>query len=66
MVISCFVDAQELKDIALDLTNRVIQRNTQLVKCLRNRERHRNRRSKHCDMVTAILQAWSSKSSKLG
>ena len=53
----------ELKELANDLSTKVVQKNTQLVKCLRNRERHRNRGSKHCDMITAILQAWSNKSS---
>ncbi|KAF6024896.1 TBC1D30 [Bugula neritina] len=54
---------EELKELMLDLSNKVNQKNTQLVKCLRNRERHRNRAAKHFDMVTAIIQAWSTKSS---
>ncbi|XP_067935061.1 TBC1 domain family member 30-like [Watersipora subatra] len=53
---------EELRNIAMDLSNKVAQKNTQLVKCLRNREKHRNRCSKHCDMITAVLQACSSKS----
>lgn len=53
---------EELRNIAMDLSNKVAQKNTQLVKCLRNRERHRNRCAKHCDMITAVLQACSSKS----
>jgi len=44
---------EELKELMLDLSNKVNQKNTQLVKCLRNRERHRNRAAKHFDMVTA-------------
>lgn len=63
-ILPFFADMMELKEIAFDLANKINQKNTQLVKCLRNRERHRIKESKHCDMVTAILQAWSSKTRK--
>ena len=47
----------------MELAMKINQKNSQLVKCLRNRERLRIKESKHCDMVTAVLQAWSGKTS---
>lgn len=60
-----FVDESQLKEILIELAMKINQKNTQLVKCLRNRERLRIKEGKHCDMVTAVLQAWSGKTSRL-